>query len=116
MARRKSTSGATHTGDVLPPPPMPPKTEQELAESREICRMLEELTRIVIQQNLDRAVILAQMAARHQGPLVEHFGELGRRYAHLLNAPQKPSFRVIDGGQTDGRSTNHPRLLLSPEN
>jgi hypothetical protein len=38
MPRRKSASGTTHVGDVLPPPPaipVPQKTEAEIAHERE---------------------------------------------------------------------------------
>jgi hypothetical protein len=56
---------------------VPPKTPQEIAESEEICRQLREFTHMFRQPNLDRAIILAQMVARHHGPLVEHFAELG---------------------------------------
>jgi hypothetical protein len=38
------------------------------------------------------------MSARGRGPLVEHFAELGRRYAHLLREPEKLGLRVIQGG------------------
>jgi hypothetical protein len=53
---------------------------------------------VLQKRNLSNAVYLAQQAAAGYGPLVEHFAELGRRYAHLLEAPPKPSLRVIEGG------------------
>jgi len=77
---------------------MPPKTEEEEAFSREITRRLDELIIRQQQLNLSCAVVLAQQAARGVGPLVEHFAELGRRYAHLLDAPPKPTLRVVKRG------------------
>jgi hypothetical protein len=77
---------------------MPPVTEEEDAVSREITRRLEEMIIRQRQLNLSRAVVLAQQAARGTGPLVEHFAELGRRYAHLVDEPPRPALRVIDGG------------------
>ena len=53
---------------------------------------------VMQKSNLMNAVYLAQQAAAGFGPLVDHFAELGRRYAHLLEAPPKPSLRVIEGG------------------
>ena len=32
---------------------------------------------------------------QQRGPLIEHFQELGRRFAHVLDAPPKPGMRVI---------------------
>jgi hypothetical protein len=91
---------------AITPPPVLPEAEREMAESQEICRRLDELTRIARQNNLNRAVILAQMAARGRGPLVDHFAELGRRYAHLVEARSKPCLRVIEGDQTDGKQSD----------
>ena len=98
MDRRKAAGDITHEGDVLPPPPpMPARTSEEIAKSAELSRRIEELTKIVRQQNLDHAVTLAQMAARGRGPLVDHFHELGRRFAHVVDKPPKPALRVIKG-------------------
>ena len=88
----------THEGDVLPPPPpMPPRTSEEIAKIAEISRRIQELTKIVRQQNLDHAVSLAQQATCGRGPLVDHFAELGRRFAHIVDKPPKPPLRVIKG-------------------
>lgn len=76
-------------------PPMPPATEEELAAERYIIVQLEGLTARLRQRNLDTAVLLAQQAARGQGPLGEHFQELGRRYAKALDGPAKPKLRVV---------------------
>jgi hypothetical protein len=76
MARRKYTSAITHTGDALPPPPpipAPKLIEDDLRKKAEIRRLLAELTEVVTQNNLDRAVRLAQMAAR------PHTTSFGRR-------------------------------------
>ena len=104
MARRKSSGGATYTGDILPPPPaIPPPavTEEDLRKKEEISRKIADLTEMVTQRNLDRAVVLAQMAARRQGPLVEYFQKLGLQYYKLADyGPEKPepALRVIKGG------------------
>jgi hypothetical protein len=111
MSARRNTPSTTRRGKgdtagmepdlVLPPPPAhPPPTEAELAKSREITRLLRELTADLKQRNLDWAVALAQQAARGRGPLVDHFAELGRRFGPSLQAHEKPSrFQVIEGGQ-----------------
>ena len=104
MPRRKSTSGPTYSGDILPPPPdipAPPVTEDDLRKKEEILRRIAELTEIATQHNLDRAVRLAQMAARRQGPLVEFFQKLGLQYYKLADyGPEKPepALPVIKGG------------------
>jgi hypothetical protein len=105
--RRKSTSAAAYVGDVLPPPPAipePQKTEAELAkeafEKAEIARLIREIREEQREDSLSRAVVLAQMAHRRQGPLVDFFEELGRRYAKLADeGPQRagPGLRVING-------------------
>jgi hypothetical protein len=77
---------------------MPAKTPEEIAQSAELSRQIREIAQIVRQQNLDHAVTLAQMAAHGRGPLVEHFHELGRRYADLVDTPPKPTLRIINGG------------------
>ncbi len=95
MARRIPLPAPPAT---VSPPPMPPITEEETAFDLEITRRLEEMIIRQRQTNLSRAVVLAQQAARGTGPLVEHFAELGRRYAHLVDAPPQPTLRIIDGG------------------
>jgi hypothetical protein len=60
---------------------------------------LQEAARIQRQRNLDNAVLLAQQAARGIGPLVAHFGELGRRFVAELDAPSsKPKLRIVKDG------------------
>ena len=81
-----------------PPIPVLPQTPKELADHAKLMRQMDEAIAILIQRNLDNAVALAQQAARRQGPLVEHFGELGRRFQHLLQAPPKPDLHIIKGG------------------
>ncbi len=89
---------------VAPIVPPREKTPEEEAESREVLRRLEELHRLVVQNNLRTAVALAQQALAGHGPLIDHFCNLGRDYAHLLE--QKPKggggattrLKVIDGG------------------
>ena len=76
----------------------PPRTEKELAQQREIGELLSGLADKLQQQNLDNAVRLAQQAARHQGELVDHFAELGRRFASSLDKPALSRLRLIDGG------------------
>jgi hypothetical protein len=87
-------------GGSASPPPMPPETVQEQMLNADMIRRLEEISAFNRQRNLDNAVRLAQMAARHQGPLVDHFAELGRRFAELSRGgPPKPQLRVIKGGE-----------------
>ena len=85
---------------IAPPPmpEMPPLSAKELAAERYIIVQLEGLTARLRQRNLDTAVLLAQQAARGQGPLIDHFQELGRRYAAGLNGPAKPSLRLVKDG------------------
>ena len=84
---------------VKPPaPPMPPKTEEEIQHSAELCRRLDEMTKVVRQSNLDNAVLLAQQAARGHGDLIDHFAELGRRFGHTLSKPKRGKLRVVEGG------------------
>ena len=89
---------STRKKKIVSPPEIPPKSAAELARSKELVRRLERVTAELHQRNLTNAVCLAQQASRGFGPLVEHFAELGRRYAHLLEAPPKISLRVIEGG------------------
>jgi hypothetical protein len=102
MPRRKSAAGATHSGGAFPSPPAipePPETDRDRALKAETMRLLAEIKENLYQQHLARAVNLALMAQRRQGPLVEFFVQLGRKYADLAdNGPQKPRLRIIDGG------------------
>jgi hypothetical protein len=77
--------------------PMPPETAEEIQASEEICRRLDELARVVQQNNLNNAVLLAQQAARGHGDLIEHFAELGRRFGFTLSKPKRGKLRVING-------------------
>ena len=79
------------------PPSLPPLSEEEKRADKDISRRLQKVARELQQRNLDRAVIPAQPAAAGCGPLVDHFAELGRRYAHLLKTPQKPKLRLVGG-------------------
>jgi hypothetical protein len=70
-------------------------------QKAEISRLIREIREQQIEASLSRAVALAQMAYRRQGPLVDFFEELGRKYARL--ADEGPSrhgrgLRIIDGG------------------
>lgn len=82
------------------PPEMPPKSAAEAAADQSLLVRMQELTRMLEKRNLDRAVMLARQAAAGRGPLVDHFAEIGRRYAHLLDAPPKTSLRVVEGGKS----------------
>ncbi len=76
-------------------------TEEDLRRKAELSRMIAELTDTVTHQNLDRAVVLAQMSARRQGPLMDFFKRIGRDYYKLAEyGPQKPGrrLRVVTGG------------------
>ena len=67
MARRKAQQSPSPT---LAPPPMPPESSEEIATNEEIRRQLRDLAQIVRQRNLDRAVVLAQIAAAVVGRLL----------------------------------------------
>ena len=84
------------TPPTLPPPP--PPTDREILANQQLVTKLQDLVAMLRQRSLNRAVSLAQQAACGHGPLVEHFVELGNRYAKLLDAPQKPALRVVKGG------------------
>ncbi len=97
MTKRRSAPPAP------PMPPMPAPSAEELARGRRTTEMLREAIVIAKQRNLDRVVILAEMARRHQLPqeLEDHFGELGRRYAELVHdrgKKKRPALRVVEGG------------------
>ena len=83
MARRRTTAVAT-VPLTLPDIAGPPKSEAELARERfykeETRRLLDSISDNLTQQNLNRAVKLAQMAARREGPLVKFFEEVGFKY------------------------------------
>jgi hypothetical protein len=102
MARRKARGGTARTGDVLPPPPAiptPPETDEDRAGKARTMQLLRQIRENLREQHLARAVVLAQMAYRRQGPLVEFFEELGFKYGKLADeGPQKPALRIIDGG------------------
>ena len=94
--RTRKPKGPTLAPLVLPP--MPPPTAEEIAREEQLLAKMEEALAGLRQRTLNIAVALAQQAARGQGPLVDHFQELGRRYHKLLDAPQKPTLRVVKGG------------------
>ena len=99
MSTRKPRRVATAAEEPVAPA-MPPPTEEEQATSRMIVEGLREVARRLRQRNLDNAVLLAQQAAVGRGPLVDHFAELGRRFAETLRNPApQPSLRVIQGGR-----------------
>lgn len=84
-----------------PPLAIPPLTPEELAAERRITLGLQELADRLHRRNLHHAVLLAQQAQCGRGPLVEHFAEIGRRFSHLLDAPQKPKLRLVKTAATD---------------
>lgn len=99
-APKRGRGGAVMAGSPAPPP-MPPEPEGDPAIRGEILRRLRELVEQQQQHNLATAVALAQQAASGHGPLVEHFAELGRRFAEYVHAPKTPPrrvFEVIEGG------------------
>jgi len=83
-------------------PAHPPLTEAEQASHFRLIRVMDEIIVVLRQQSLDAAVGLAMQAARGEGPLVDHFAELGRRFAGELTkappAPRKTRLQVIEGG------------------
>ncbi len=105
MAKHVDTTSrpAKRSAALLPPVPMPPKTEEERRAGEDIRRRLIELAAALQQRNLDNALALAREAAAGRGELVEHFAELGRRFGHTLErrSPKKkqsPRLQVIEGG------------------
>ena len=97
--------------------PIPPETAEERAASASLTQSLRTMADRLHAQNLANGVALAQLAATQHGPLADVFAELGRRYSHLLDGtgtqtvltegvlakpratkPQRPAFRVIEGG------------------
>ena len=96
MSARKGRSGGKTPSNIVP---LPPKRPEDIEASHRIAAALNALIPQLQQENLDRAVLLAQQAARHRGPLVAHFMELGRRFAAVLDEPpNKPKLRVVEGG------------------
>ena len=88
MRRRTSKAVAT----VLPTAPAIPEPHQTAAEiardrakQAEIMRLLRDINENLTQHDLNRAVVLAKMAARRQGPLVDFFSEVGRKYCKLAD-------------------------------
>jgi hypothetical protein len=79
------SSKITRRGPPPLPAPVPMSPETEEALDREISEKQEELNRLTLRLNLRRAVLLAEQAERGEGPLVEHFADLGQRYAHLVD-------------------------------
>ncbi len=97
---------------------VPQKSAEERAAEDNLTRRMNTLAEDLRTRNLANGLALAQQAARRQGPLVDVFAELGRRYVHLLDEvggrtvlteagpvrlaptkPQRTAFRVIEGGQ-----------------
>ena len=105
MSKRTSKAIAT-----VPPPlpaiPEPKKTPAEIARERaqqaEIRRLLREISGNLTQHDLNRAVVLAKMAARREGPLVEFFERVGRQYRKL--ADEGPVIEANEGGSRVGAS------------
>ncbi len=87
------------------PPSMPAPTPEEQADEADLLQKLRELNQLLKQQNLNRAVELAVQAARGEGPLVDHFAELGRRFgdAHLpdVQPKRRRSLHLIAGGRSE---------------
>ena len=79
-------------------PPAAPETDGDKAMEMETLRLLDEINDRLLQRNLDRAVKLAIQAANRRGPLIDHFDELGRRFASELDHKPAPKLRVITGG------------------
>jgi hypothetical protein len=90
--------------------PMPMPTADEQASERKLLQQMKDLADLLQRRNLDSAVQLAIQASKGEGPLVDHFMELGRRFGGELRnarwkAPQparKKTLRVIDGGNKGG--------------
>jgi len=82
------------------PPSIPSRrlTPRGLEVEQAITADLEALVACLEQRCLDNAVLLAQQAARRQGPLVAHFMELGKQYQETLRVPEKPKLRLVKGG------------------
>ena len=83
----------------LVPPPTPEKTAVERVASLHIAALLNNAAAGLRACNLSNAVLLAQQAACGHGLLIEHFGELGRRYGDLPKPAKAPrtSLRVVEG-------------------
>lgn len=72
-APSKRGLGKASAEPALAAPPMPPLTAEEQASEADLIRQMEELIPLLRQRNLDNAVQLAIQAARHEGPLIDHF-------------------------------------------
>ncbi|MBW4022006.1 MAG: hypothetical protein HIU92_02545 [Proteobacteria bacterium] len=95
---RAQSAGAT---PPLPPRPTPAPTAESRAQEAEISRMIRELAQSVTETNLLRTRRLVDMALRGQVPqeLIDHLSLIGRDYYKLAEqGPQKPTLRVIEGG------------------
>jgi hypothetical protein len=108
MSKRTSKAIAT----VPPPLPVIPerkRTPAELARERaqqaEIRRLLREIRDNLTTHDLNRAVVLAKMAARREGPLVEFFEKVGRQYRKLAD----------EGPVVEGREARATALLPGQE-
>ncbi len=104
---RQQQAGAADADTYLTAPPMPPQTPQEKAANDDLLKQMKELAILLKQNNLDSAVELARQAARHEGPLIEHFAELGRRFREELTRPKpkpkpkpKRALRLVGGSET----------------
>jgi hypothetical protein len=90
--------------EAMAPPPQPPKNAYEIEKENQLLEMMRALVPALQQRNLNNAVWLANQAARGEGPLVEHFAELGRRFHNLVEVPQtchrQGRFNVINGGRS----------------
>jgi len=71
----------------------------EQAAESELTQRMEALVDELHQRNLANAVALAMEAARGQGPLVEHFAELGRRFGNRTAHKPADTLRAIKGGR-----------------
>ena len=99
MARATRRSGASGRARE-PVLGLPPKTAEETAAERRLIEKMRALADDLRARHLATAVGLAQQATYGHGPLVDHFVELGRRYAHLLDPDKapRPTLRVVVGG------------------
>jgi hypothetical protein len=83
----------------------PPLTADELRHKEEIRQTLIDLTERTRLRNLNNAVRVAQAVAAGRFPeLEDHFGELGRRFADLLDRPaeaatRRAALKTIEGGK-----------------
>ena len=78
------------------PPAIPAATAEEIALEQKLLDDMRGMTERLRQRNLDNAVLLAQQAARGQGPLVDWFQEIGRRFGETLDEPKRPKLRLVE--------------------